>query len=110
MFNLIGQAFAQTGSATTTAGSIPGLTIFSGTMTLRTLIARGINAFLIIAGAVAVVYLVFGGIQYITAGGDSAKAEKGKTTIVNAIIGIAIIFVAILIVRWVGDILNRGTV
>ena len=58
---------------------------------LTTLVSRVINIVLIIAGILAVVYLVWGGITYITAGGDAEKAGKGRTAITNAIIGIIII-------------------
>lgn len=62
--------------------------------------------FLIAAGVIAVVYLVYGGILYITAGGDAEKATKGRTAVINAIIGIIIILLAYVIVRWVGSILQ----
>jgi hypothetical protein len=61
------------------------------------------------AGIIAVIYLIYGGILYITAGGDAEKATKGRTALVNAIIGIVIIALAIMIVRWVSSIVNTGT-
>ena len=61
------------------------------------------------AGIIAVIYLIYGGILYNTAGGDAEKATKGRTALVNAIIGIVIIALAIMIVRWVSSIVNTGT-
>lgn len=61
-----------------------------------------INLILLIAGILAVIYLIYSGILYITAGGDTGKAEKGRTGIVNAIIGLVIIAAAYLLVRFVG--------
>lgn len=61
-----------------------------------------INLILLIAGILAVIYLIYSGILYITAGGDTGKAEKGRTGIVNAIIGLVIISAAYLLVRFVG--------
>ena len=52
-----------------------------------------------IAGAIAVVYLIYGGIIYIT--GGEKGADSGKKIIVNAIIGLAIIALAGLIARTV---------
>ena len=52
-----------------------------------------------IAGAIAVVYLIYGGITYII--GGEKGAESGKKIIVNAIIGLAIIALAGLIARTV---------
>jgi hypothetical protein len=62
-----------------------------------------------LAGALAVIYLIYGGILYITAGGDAEKATKGRTALVNAIIGIIIIALAMVIVKWVVSIINSGT-
>ena len=50
-----------------------------------------INYFLIIAGVVAVLSLIYGGILYIASAGETEKAEQGKKTITGAIIGIIII-------------------
>ncbi|PIT97411.1 hypothetical protein COT77_01500 [Candidatus Berkelbacteria bacterium CG10_big_fil_rev_8_21_14_0_10_41_12] len=55
------------------------------------LLQRLVSVVLIIAGVIAVIYLIYGGIMYITAGGDAEKAGKGRVAITNAIIGIIII-------------------
>ena len=68
-----------------------------------------VNWVLVLAGVIAVVYLVYGGILYITAGGDAEKATKGRTAVINAIIGIIIILLAIVIVNWVMRIVQSGT-
>ena len=59
-----------------------------------------------IAGGVAVLYLIYGGIIYIT--GGEKGAEKGKAVIVNAIIGIAIIALATVIAQAVIDVLGSA--
>lgn len=101
MFNLIGRALALTTS------NLPKLEISTG-KGIRSIIVNGISGILILAGAIAVVYLIYGGIQYTTAGGSPEQATKGKTTIINAIIGIVIIFVAIILVKTVTGILLSG--
>jgi len=95
MTNLIGTALAQV-SRTDLKALQP---VKSGD--LRQYIVYGINAILVIAGILAVIFLIYGGILYITAGGDAEKATKGRTAVVNAIIGIVIILLAIVIVQWV---------
>lgn len=50
-----------------------------------------ISQFLIFLGVIAVFVLIYAGIQYVTAGGESEKAEKAKKTIMGAVIGIIII-------------------
>jgi len=53
-----------------------------------------ITILLYVAAIMATIYLLWAGIAYITAGGDTAKAEKARGSIVNAIIGIVIILLA----------------
>jgi hypothetical protein len=53
----------------------------------------------LVAGVLAVIYLVWSGIQYITAGGSADKAKSARTGIINAVIGIVIIVAAYFIVR-----------
>lgn len=60
-------------------------------------IGNVVNWLFILAGALAVAYLIWGGIQYITGGAKGAEAAKG--TIINAIIGIVVIVLAYVIVN-----------
>jgi|GEM_PF-2937545 amino acid transporter len=62
-----------------------------------------------IAGVIAFLYLLYAGFQYLTAGSGDA-AENAKKTIVNAILGILIIFLSLAIVTFVINALNRGGV
>jgi hypothetical protein len=73
----------------------------AGGGSLESLIQTVINAVLLIAGVVAVIYLIVGGYQYITSGGNAEQAQSGRTTVLNAIIGLVIIFAAFVIVRFV---------
>lgn len=50
-----------------------------------------INVIFFLAGAAAIIYLIWAGIKYITAGGDTKKAGEARTAIINAVIGIAVI-------------------
>lgn len=45
-------------------------------------------------GILAVIVLIYGGLAYITAGGDAEKSEKGKKAIIGAIIGIVIVMLS----------------
>ncbi len=54
-----------------------------------------------VAGVVAVVIIVFGGIQYITSQGESGKVAKAKNTIMYAVIGLIIIILAAAITSFV---------
>ena len=60
-----------------------------------------INTTSILAGVLAVVMLIFGGIKYITSGGDSSKTTSAKNTIVYALIGLVIVAMSQFIVKYV---------
>lgn len=60
-----------------------------------------INIFSWIIGVVAVFAIIFGGFKYITSGGESAGVTGAKNTILYAIIGLVIVALAQLIVRFV---------
>jgi|SRR3989344_9253028 len=63
------------------------------------LIYRIISLLLLVAGAIAVLFVIVGGYQYITAAGNEENAEKGRKTLVNAIIGVVIIVLAYVIIN-----------
>ena len=66
-----------------------------------TLIANAITAVLVIAAVIALVFLVWGGIKWILSGGDKAKVEAARGTIIAAIIGLVITFLAYFILNLV---------
>jgi hypothetical protein len=68
-----------------------------GSVNLIDVIMKGLNLFLWVVGLLAVIYLIYGGVLYITAGGDAEKANKGRTAITNAVIGIVIVVLALVI-------------
>ena len=68
---------------------------------LQGIISAVISAALLLAGVVAVAYLIVGGYKYITSSGNAEQAESAKTTITNSIIGLIVIFAAYVIVKFV---------
>lgn len=62
-----------------------------------------------ISGLVAVIFVVYGGISYITSAGDANKAKKAKDIISHAIIGLIIVALAEAIVLFVTNILKGST-
>ena len=70
-----------------------------GAVTLNGLISTVIGWLLGIAFGIAVLFLIIGGFWYITAAGNEETAEKGKNTVINAIIGIVIIVLSYVIVN-----------
>ncbi len=62
------------------------------------LIITILNYVLGISGLVAVVFLIIGGFSYITAQGNEEQTKKATSTLLNAVIGLIIIFAAFAIV------------
>ena len=54
-----------------------------------------------IAGIVAVVAVILGGIQYSTSQGDAGKVKKAKDTIMYGIIGLVVVIMAFAIVGFI---------
>jgi len=80
---------------------------------IKALAGSVITILLFIAGFVAVAYLVYNGIQYITSAGNADKVKAARAGIINAVIGIAVIAAAYFIVNFaiglgkgVGDVVN----
>ena len=57
-----------------------------------------LNWILGVAGLVAVIFLIWGGFRYLTAGGNEDSTKAARTTIINALIGLVIIILAYVIV------------
>ncbi len=59
-----------------------------------------VGTILIIAGVLAVLYLVYSGVQYITSAGNPEKSKGARQGIINAVIGIIVISSAYLIIQF----------
>ncbi len=59
------------------------------------------NILLFFIGAVAVIYIVIGGIKYVTSNGDSNHIKSAKDTIMYAVIGLVAAIAAYAIVDFV---------
>lgn len=67
----------------------------------NTLVTNIINIFSVIVGIIAVLMIVVGGFRYITSGGDSTKVTAAKNTIMYALIGLVVVALSQLIVKFV---------
>jgi len=70
---------------------------------LGAVITNIVQFLLLIVGIIAFVMFVVAGFQYLTAGGNEETVEKARTTMINTIIGIVVIAIAYIIVRFIGD-------
>ena len=67
-----------------------------------------IRFFFIVAGLVALVYLLLGALGWITSGGNKESVDKAREKIQAAIVGIVMIFVVLAIVGLVENIFGIG--
>lgn len=88
-------------SASETAKKAAGCPGTGTSSNFQTLLVAILNSIIGIIGLVAVIFVITGGVQYITSSGDAGKALKAKNTILYASIGIAICALAFAIVNWV---------
>ncbi len=65
------------------------------------LISRVVQILLIAAAIIALFFLIWGGIRWVTSGGDKAKVDEARKHIVAAIIGLIIAFLAFFILSFV---------
>lgn len=68
---------------------------------LNNIITLVINVFSVVVGFIAIVMIIYGGFKYITSSGDSGNITAAKNTIMYALIGLVVVALAQLIVRFV---------
>jgi heme/copper-type cytochrome/quinol oxidase subunit 2 len=73
---------------------------------VNNLIHTIVNLLSAIVGIVAVIMIIFGGLRYITSGGNDSSVTGAKNTILYAIIGLIIVALAQVLVRFT---LNKVT-
>lgn len=66
----------------------------------KVVIGNIINYFLWFVGAIALAFVIYGGILYITSGGDSEKTTKARNTLMYAVLGIIVVVISAAIVNW----------
>lgn len=68
-----------------------------------------LNVVMLIAAVLVFAYLIFGGIQWITSGGDKGKAEEARNKITAAIIGLIIVAASYAIINLIVNFLGFGS-
>ena len=70
---------------------------------------RQIAQFVIVVSVIlAVIFIIWGGITYMTAGGDETKAGAAKTRIWNGVIGAAVILAVGVILQTLASLITRS--
>ncbi|RWZ78379.1 MAG: hypothetical protein EOT05_01275 [Candidatus Microsaccharimonas sossegonensis] len=65
------------------------------------LIAKIVNTLLFVVGALAVIMIIVGGLLYATSSGDPSRVTMAKNTLMYAIIGLVVAFLAFAVVNFV---------
>jgi len=59
---------------------------------IQGLVRNGITILFIVAVVAALFFLIFGGIKWISSGGDKTRLESARNTIIASIIGLILVF------------------
>lgn len=77
--------------------------------TVTRILTLVINIFSLVVGVAAVIMIIIGGLRYIISGGDSGNVTSAKNTILYAIIGLVVVALAQIIVKYVLTKVNNAT-
>lgn len=70
---------------------------------------RQIAQFIIVVSVIlAVIFIIWGGITYMTAGGDEGKAGAAKTRIWNGVVGAAVVLAVGVILQTLASLITRS--
>ena len=70
------------------------------------ILADIIDALLLFAGAIAVLFLIIGGFRYVVSTGNEQQVDAARKTILYAVLGLIIIFIAFVLTRLIQDYLG----
>lgn len=81
-----------------------------GDLTFSDILTFLINAAFVIAAILALVFLIWGGINWITSGGDADGVKSARDRIIAAIIGLIVVILSYFLLNFVlSDILGVGS-
>jgi len=100
--DLVPAAYAQTSDIDSN------VTGFFAYTNVGDLVSNLVTAAIVIGAIATLIYMVMGGINYITSGGDAQKVESAQKHITNAIIGLVIIVAAYAIFTVIKALLGIG--
>ncbi len=90
------------------SGNIANCASSGGCIDPGTMVTNLIHWVIGIAGVVAVIFVVYGAISYITSSGDPGKAQKARNIILYALIGLIIVALAEAITAFVSNIIRQS--
>jgi hypothetical protein len=103
----VSKAQAQ-GNTVQVAITPPNQFVPGGNITIDRVISFALGLLLAIGVLAAVGFLIWGGIKWITSGGDKGKVDGARSTIVAAVIGLIVLLLSFVILSFVIQILGVG--
>jgi hypothetical protein len=85
-------------------GTLCGLSLNGG------VVSRVITIALVVATLIALAFLIYGGIRWILSGGEKEKVEEARGTIIAALVGLVITFLAYFLINIVFNLFGIGQV
>lgn len=73
------------------------------TYSISSLLSFGATAAIVFAIVLSLIFLILGGIDLITGGGEKQKIQNGKQKLIYAVIGLIVVLLSFLIITVVGD-------
>jgi hypothetical protein len=67
------------------------------------------NTLVFLIGAISVIYLIVGGLRYVTSGGDSKAVTAAKDTILYAVVGVVVAVISFALIQFVVNALNNAS-
>ncbi len=92
-------AFADTIGTVCPQGSFAGLCLGQQTSDIGKVVGNITNLLFLVAGLIALIYLIIGGIKWVTSEGDSKNVEAARNQIIAAALGLAVTFLSYLIIN-----------
>lgn len=78
--------------------------------TLASIVKNGVTILFIVATIASLFFLIFGGIKWITSGGDKGKVEESRNMLVAAAVGLIITFASYFILNFIFSLFGLPTV
>jgi TRAP-type C4-dicarboxylate transport system permease small subunit len=86
-----------------TGQACPGGDVAKADDALTAQISNIVSVLLYLAGAIAVLVIIYGGIRYVTSTGDASRIKAAKDTILYAVVGLIVAILANAIVLFVAN-------
>ena len=75
--------------------SLPVVTLANIPTTLDDAVGKIVNPLFLVLVAISIIFIIFAAYTFVTSGGDPGKTETARATLIYAIIGIVVAFLAL---------------